>query len=172
MPPKASQPKPFVSTQMLSPREAQALRRERDAIELRMAGATYEDIGEMLGMNKAGAQKAVKRAMEKLKQEIIEGGDTLKAIEIARLDRMQEGIWKLATGKFPDVKAIDMILKIMDRRAKLLGLDVVTETTEPRKTIVRVIHVNEAGEDITGEIRDPLDNNITMQNNQEYDDRG
>ena len=50
------------------------------------------------------------------------------SMELARLDEMQAAIWDEAvTNK--DTKAIDTILKIMNQRAKYLGLEKITPTT-------------------------------------------
>jgi hypothetical protein len=47
--------------------------------------------------------------------------DELREIELDRLDRLQRGIWERA--KDGDIRAIDAVLRIIDRRARLLGLD-------------------------------------------------
>jgi len=42
-------------------------------------------------------------------------------LEALRLDQMQAALWQRATDG--EVRAIDRILRIMERRARLLGLD-------------------------------------------------
>lgn len=49
-----------------SPRNTTAMEREHKAVELRKAGATYDQIGENLGITSEAARKAVKRSMERV----------------------------------------------------------------------------------------------------------
>ena len=96
-----------------------ALERERQALTFRKGGATFEAIAAHLGYhNHSGAYKAVRRAMQRTLQE---PADELRALELARLDDLLKGVWVAAcTG---DGTAVDRVLKIMARRADLLGLD-------------------------------------------------
>ena len=58
------------------------------------------------------------------------GVDELRELESARLDALQLAAWaKVEQG---DLHAIEIVLKIMDRRAKLLGLYPVTKQTSPQ----------------------------------------
>lgn len=105
---------------MRSPAQTQkSLDREIEAINYRRMGMTYSDIAKTLGYaDHVGALRAVKRGMRKALQE---PADELRELEAARLDRAQEKIWpKVEEG---DVRAITALLRIMERRAKLLGLD-------------------------------------------------
>jgi len=105
-----------------SPRRIQAKERQRQALELRKAGATYEDIASKLRYASAtGAHKAVVRAMQAI---IEEPAQEVRKIEIERLDRMLLSVW----GQVRDgnLGAIDRVLRIMERRARLLGLDAPT----------------------------------------------
>jgi putative sterol carrier protein len=95
-------------------------RRERMAkvLELRKGGANFAQIADKLSISKTQAYKDFRDALKDLTQE--PALDVLK-IELERLDAMLLGLWRDArTG---DVKAIGSVLKIMDRRAKYLGLD-------------------------------------------------
>jgi hypothetical protein len=93
--------------------------REVEAIKLRRTGATYAEIAAALGYKEhTGARDAVQRGMRKALQE---PADELRELEAARLDAAQAAIW-------PDVmlgetKAVLSLVRIMERRAKLLGLD-------------------------------------------------
>jgi hypothetical protein len=89
------------------------------AIELRRAGLTFQQIADRLGyMNRAGAWHAVqtglRMALETPSRELI-------GLEVERLDALQASVWDRALGG--DMKAIDRVISIMRRRAKLLGLD-------------------------------------------------
>jgi len=93
--------------------------RQRQAVELRKAGAGFEEIARQLGYKDAsGAYRAVKAALRKTIQQ---PADELRALEAARLDAMLLGIY--ADARKGNVLKIDRVLKIMARRADLFGLD-------------------------------------------------
>jgi hypothetical protein len=96
--------------------------REVEAIQLRRQGLTYGEIAERLGYaDHRGASLAVQRGMRRALQE---PADELREIEAARLDRAMSKIWdQVEQG---DLKAIGTMLRIMERRSKLLGLDAPT----------------------------------------------
>lgn len=97
--------------------------REIQALELRRQGHTYQQISDQMGLGGPGvAHRIIRRTME---QTITENVEQTREIELQRLDgyltRLQP---RIQNG---DTKAIDTALKIMDRRAKMLGLDAPTK---------------------------------------------
>jgi hypothetical protein len=92
---------------------------ERDALNARLGAASYQAIGEKLGVS---AMTAWRRVQSALKKTIQEPADAVRKMELARLDRVFLAIFSSAAAG--DAKAIDTVLKIMKRRAELLGLDV------------------------------------------------
>lgn len=93
--------------------------RRMQALELRKAGATYDQIAKTCGYtDRTYAYKAVQTCIKNL---IRERSSEVVTIEIERLDAMLLSIWSKV--KDGDVAAIDRAIKIMERRAKLLGLD-------------------------------------------------
>ena len=104
-------------------RTIEALERQVKALELRKAGVSYEDIAKALGWaHKSGAFMAVRRQIAMVRREPAEALITLEA---ERLDKLLMSVWKQAVnGNFG---AVDRVLKIMERRAKLLGLDAPTK---------------------------------------------
>ena len=105
-------------------RQVDALQRQKQALELRCAGRSYRDIAEALGYRgPSGAHSAV---MSALKRTLQEPADELRKLEVARLDRMLWALWKQVIKG--DGGAIDRVLRIMERRAKLLGIDAPTRT--------------------------------------------
>ena len=102
-----------------SVRRLQAVERQRRALELRKAGASFEEIASTLGYaGKSGAYRAVISA---LKRTLQEPADEVRKLEAARLDRAQRAAWeRMLAG---DLEALGKVLKVMERRAKLLGLD-------------------------------------------------
>jgi hypothetical protein len=99
-------------------RQERQRERRRLALSLRLAGATYEEIGRQLGCSAPGALHLVTRAVRDAGRDPAE---QLLRLELDRLDRLQLGVWQRALNG--DVEAMDRVLKLMGRRAKLLGLD-------------------------------------------------
>ena len=106
--------------------DAQAQEVERKALALRKAGASYRAIGDQLkhpdgtSYSQEGARKAVARGMDRLRAECLEEAAEVKDMELQRLDGMFLAIWDRA--QHGEAKAIETALKIMEQRAKLLGL--------------------------------------------------
>lgn len=90
------------------------------ALELRKRGLTFLDIAEELGYKSPqAAHDAVKRALDRLTSEPAE---QVRALEAARLDDMFRIQYaKILEG---DTTAIPPALKIMERRAKMMGIDI------------------------------------------------
>lgn len=103
------------------PKAIVTLGREAEAIELRKQGLTYGQIGEMLGISEMGAHKCVSRALDKFKTELSEQTADVRQLELQRLDALFYGVWLKAQSGDPS--SIGSAIKIMERRAKLLGLD-------------------------------------------------
>lgn len=99
----------------------ETLDKERRALEMRRARATYTDIARALGYNSpSGAWEAVHRAIGRHTQGNVE---QLRREELDMLDRLHLAHWPAAVGNPPDPKAAAVILSIGERRAKLLGLN-------------------------------------------------
>lgn len=99
-------------------RKLQTTERQIAAVRLRALGKTYRDIGTELGVTAAGAWKMIRAA---LRHTLVETVDELRRLEAERLDCLQAAISAAAEGG--DTKAVDCCLRIMDRRARLFGLD-------------------------------------------------
>jgi hypothetical protein len=94
----------------------------QQAIKLRMAGATTAQIAEQLGYaNESGAYKAIMRELEATAQDMSESTESVRQLELKRLDQMQFPIWNQVLSG--DQGAITTALRIQERRASLLGLD-------------------------------------------------
>lgn len=95
-----------------------AFRRTR-VVELVANGANYDEAAQEVGYaNRSGAYKAYWKAMGDREAEAV---DTHRALELDRLDALQTAVWDRAVAG--DIKAIDIVLKVMDRRIRLLGLE-------------------------------------------------
>jgi len=102
-----------------SPETAEAKMRAAKALELRMEGKTFATIAKEAGYNSPqAAHDAVKRALDAT---LREPADRLRALELERLDVL----WQIQylNAQAGDVQAMGACMKIMERRAKLLGLD-------------------------------------------------
>lgn len=74
---------------------ARASARRSQAISLRLGGATYEQIAQVLGYHdKAHARDVVVRALKTNEARLVED---LRDVENARLDRMQTTLWPIVT---------------------------------------------------------------------------
>ena len=112
--------------------------KEIKAVQLRSSGATYQDIADALGYeSRSSAFRAVRRALQRWGSEAV---DELRVLELARLDQITLKLWPKVLGRPardhgdgtqdapvpPDMKAMELYLKVSQRRAKLLGLDAPT----------------------------------------------
>lgn len=99
--------------------DPEVLDKEVKVLELRRSGLTWARIGEEVGYaDPSGAYMAYKRAIKRTLQQ---PADEVRELEVERLDRMQLSLWQRVLKG--DDKAINTSLRIMERRARLLGLD-------------------------------------------------
>jgi hypothetical protein len=125
-----------------SPARITASQRRKDAVELRKAGATFQQIGDQLGITKQAAFKTVTIALKAINDEIREQADVIRSLEIERLDKLWFVMYKQAVQG--NQGAVDRCLKISERRAKLLGMDAPAESRDEVKIIVeRVDYANQ-----------------------------
>jgi hypothetical protein len=94
--------------------------KELKVLELRRAGLTWQRIAEEIGYkDHTGAYAAYKRAIKRTMQQ---PADELRQAELDRIDRLQLAAWPKAMKG--NERSILVVVKLMERRAKLLGLDV------------------------------------------------
>lgn len=102
-------------------REVVAAEKVARALGLRKMGVTYEVIARECGYaDRSAARKAVAHALDAMKVNAAEA-DALRALEGERLDDLYRAAIQPALRG--DLPAIDRVLKIMERRARLFGLD-------------------------------------------------
>lgn len=89
---------------------------------MRILGKPYREIAAELGISIPGAFKIVKRVLERTRQEANEVADDVRALELERLDKMLDVALRLIETN-DDLHAIDRAVRIMERRARLIGLD-------------------------------------------------
>lgn len=104
------------------------------AVELRKQGLSYPQIARDMGVTAREAYQLVSSALRDLRNQCRESVAELRDIETARLDAMLHRLLPLAgataDSEVPIFDAIDRVLKIMERKAKLHGLDA------PQKKVV------------------------------------
>jgi hypothetical protein len=105
----------------LSAQRIKALADQRKALELRRMAWGYQAIADHLGIGLATAHRHVMDALKEARAQISTEADTLKSEDLSRLDAMLSGLWPRASKG--EAVAVDRVLKIMERRAKLLGLE-------------------------------------------------
>ncbi|APT92701.1 hypothetical protein CPHO_07135 [Corynebacterium phocae] len=86
------------------------------AVNLRMAGVSYRDIGDRLGIDALEVEDMVARYLEAASAE---SADVRVRLDLARLDALLAGVWKLASRG--DSTAVAQALKITGQRAQLLA---------------------------------------------------
>jgi len=87
-------------------------------IQLRLSGHSYDEIAQYLGLSKRRVQRIIER---ELSRSFREPTELLLQMELDRLDALQRAYWDAAIAG--DGEAADRVLRIMDRRARYLGLD-------------------------------------------------
>lgn len=98
-----------------------ARERELQAVELRKAGFNYRQIGELLGVSHVAAGKAVKRALKTYSEQTKEATDDFRQLELERLDELNLAFWPKAVAG--DIQAAKLILRVVEQRSRLLGLE-------------------------------------------------
>ena len=103
------------------PKMTVSAERRVQALELRKAGYTFPQIAAALEISTQAAYKHVVKALEVIHNEISEKTEELRTLEVERIDTLYMVMYKKA--EKGDYNAVDRCIKLMERRAKLLGLD-------------------------------------------------
>lgn len=97
------------------------------ALELRKYGYSYPSIAAQLGISSGRARALVSEYVEMVENRAIEDVETVREIEVARLDRYQEVVSRKLANADPEhdesLRAIEVGIKLQERRSRLLGLD-------------------------------------------------
>ena len=110
---------------------------ERDVrmFKMRQAGVANQEIARRFGTSIGAVGKAVNRQLEKLNAEALLAYPEVLRMELERLDQLQSAIWPMTQHRRvtlddgtdisvePDMKAIQQVLSIMNRRSRLLGME-------------------------------------------------
>ena len=110
---------------------------ERDLriFKMRQAGVSIGEIARRFSITSGAVGTAVRRQLEQLNKEALMAYPEVLRMELERLDALQTAIWPLTQPRKqtlddgteiiaePDLKAIQQVLSIMDRRSRLLGME-------------------------------------------------
>ena len=119
-----------------------AAERDAQALELRAAGLSFRHLGQQLGCSTATAHRRVVRGLDRT---LREPADRVRALELHRLDQLQAHAVEVLRARHvvvqagrpvldpasgnpyvdhgPVLAAINTLLRVAERRARLLGLD-------------------------------------------------
>ena len=148
-------------------------KRRKEVIQLREAGATWQKIADTLlhrhgaealpsGWDKRYAWNDFDRALGKVQGEVKDRARTVREMELKRLNRMQRGLWQSAING--DTDAARTVVKLMKRRASLLGLDepeeldvMASTDTETIETLLDALEDYPEARQAVAEALDPTD---------------
>jgi hypothetical protein len=121
-------PKRVISSSNPPTRDVNAVVRVDLAIKLRSTKMKYEDIAKQCGF--PSAQSCRKAVMRELNRVVVRDVEVLRTEEMDSLEQLELECWRIFSNK-ENVKqrlfAVDRILAIKERRARLMNLDVKPE---------------------------------------------
>lgn len=130
---------------------------ERDSriFVMRKAGVSTGEIATRFGISTVSVSTAVQRQLTRLNREALMAYPEVLRLELERLDALQQAIWPLTQHRKvtapdgsevilePDLRAIQQVLAVMDRRSRLLGMETVnislntdTEQQAPQRAVL------------------------------------
>ncbi len=98
---------------------------EEQCLALRLEGLSHRQIASRLGIAPSSAYKRVRHALDAVNERNAAAAERLRTLELLRLDALQDAVWEQALEG--EATFLSRVLTIMERRAKLLGLDVPTK---------------------------------------------
>jgi len=124
--------------------------RELKVWQYRVAGATFQQIADKLDYaNESGARAAFKRYVNRTKDETLTS--ELRELHKERLDAALLAIWPAV--ERGDLEAIKVMIKLLERDAKMFGIDTPVKT-EVEVTTYDGIYLRESTERLISQIRE------------------
>lgn len=99
---------------------------ERDlakTCELYLKGKTQQEIADELGVSRSQIEYDLNQIRHRWSTQTVYNLDQYKAKELAKLDALEREHWQAWEASEDDPRFLDGVLKCIERRAKLLGLD-------------------------------------------------
>ncbi len=100
---------------------AHAAENRAKAWEFRKMGASYEAIGKKLGVSHEAVRRYIQQSLDRLKADELKDAAEWRRLELARLDDLLIALPPRALRG--ELAVVDRVLRIQERRARLLGLD-------------------------------------------------
>lgn len=130
-----------------APRKLVGAQLEDAALDLRASGMTLVKIGEELGIDRETARELINTGLDRLRRGSDAKAERVRSLEVRQIELLLAKLWSRATdpkasgepitgddgeilgyGYSPaQDKAVERITKLLERRAKLLGLDAPTK---------------------------------------------
>lgn len=98
-----------------------AAERRAKAVALRREGKTFPEIGKILGFSPQRAHKIISETLDHLNVLFVADAAELRQQQLDQIAALKEALWK--AGKRGELGKVDRLVKLMDREAKLAGLD-------------------------------------------------
>ena len=112
---------------------------ERDIriFQMRKSGMSTQEIAKRFGVSTKAVNYAIQRQLNRMNQEALLAYPEVLRMELERLDALQQSVWPMTQHRRvtapdgseivvePDLRAVQQALSIMDRRAKLLGMEAI-----------------------------------------------
>jgi hypothetical protein len=98
----------------------------QQALNLRTAGASYDAIGKSLRLSKTRAYELVMDGLAELEEKVKDSAINVRTLEVQRLDAIILSHWPTRHLW----KSAEILIRVMERRAKLLGLDAPIKTAQ------------------------------------------
>lgn len=104
-----------------APLKIPAAARREMALELRAKRMSIRAIADKLGVSKSQVQRDIEKELQAAAERRKKIAGLIIDLELAKLDALEKEAWEhIHAG---ELSAIDRVLRSMERRAKLLGLD-------------------------------------------------
>lgn len=132
--PQQRKPRPLKA--VAKPAVDERIEMARAALILQRQGKSLWEVAHALGLSQQQTSTYIREALNEAQQLIDEASKReLLAMELQRLDALQDAHWGQATSG--DVRSAEFILKVIDKRSKMLGL--VTEDDQSNQTVQAII---------------------------------
>lgn len=102
------------------PPSIEAAEKRRDALLARQRGLSWDAVAREVGYSNPGS--AHRAAMQALRDIPREAAEELRRVELETLNELQAAL-RVKLDEKPSTFLVDSILRVMERRSKLLGLD-------------------------------------------------
>ena len=128
-----------------APAKIPAAARREKTLELRASGQSIRAIADKLGVSKSQVHRDIEKELKAAAERRKKIAGLIIDLELAKLDALEEKAWEHITDG--ELSAIDRVLRAMERRAKLLGLDKTGEAGDNGSLEDLVTVINQMRED-------------------------